>query len=230
MSHHEIKGHERDEDEETAFIHSPLQSHLPKWITESHTDHGFEPYCCGGPRHKVAEFVESRQIQILLLVLLIFDVTIVIAEIILEYFKRCQPLGHTDPPLYHLDFPDEWMHVISEILHMLSVVILSIFELELFLLLFAFGLGFFRKFMYILDLIVVSISLVVDIVLSEVLSSLLVLFRMWRMLRIVHGIYVSMEERGKEKLHASLRRIDQLNQENDRLKREVEKLTLGATF
>eukprot|EP01120_Amphizonella_sp_Union-15-10_P013783 TRINITY_DN6495_c1_g1_i1.p1 TRINITY_DN6495_c1_g1~~TRINITY_DN6495_c1_g1_i1.p1 ORF type:complete len:133 (-),score=26.83 TRINITY_DN6495_c1_g1_i1:74-472(-) len=116
------------------------------------------------------------------------------------------------------------MEYLSEVFHILSVAILCIFEFEILLLFFALGRKFFSKFMYVLDLIVVTISLVIDILLSEVLSSLLILFRLWRLLRIVHGVYASIEESTKDKERERRVHVDLLTGQHRTLKEEVREL------
>lgn len=42
---------------------------------------------------------------------------------------------------------------------------------------------------------VIVVSLVIELALHQILGGLLVIFRLWRVLRIVHGIFLSLHER-----------------------------------
>lgn len=93
------------------------------------------------------------------------------------------------------DDHNESLHVTHEVFFALSVAILAIFEIENFLKIFILKSVFFKNFYYVLDLFVVSISLGLDIgfhvtarLVAE-LTSMLVIVRTWRLVRIIHGIY-----------------------------------------
>eukprot|EP01120_Amphizonella_sp_Union-15-10_P016289 TRINITY_DN853_c0_g1_i3.p1 TRINITY_DN853_c0_g1~~TRINITY_DN853_c0_g1_i3.p1 ORF type:complete len:248 (+),score=32.07 TRINITY_DN853_c0_g1_i3:67-810(+) len=200
---------------------APRVQSLPEFLIEpSHDD--FQPTWCGPLRVRIVEFIESRKFQSFLLGLLILDVLLVVAEVILEWTRQCIPETVEHPgekPHVALEFPHYWMHQLSEGMHIISIAILIIFEIELLSLLFSLGLHFFTKFMYVLDLIVVTLSLIIDLLLGEVLSSFLLLFRLWRMLRIVHGIYASVEETAKKKHHHQNEQIRILTQKVEKLQK-----------
>eukprot|EP01120_Amphizonella_sp_Union-15-10_P014664 TRINITY_DN719_c0_g8_i1.p1 TRINITY_DN719_c0_g8~~TRINITY_DN719_c0_g8_i1.p1 ORF type:complete len:234 (+),score=26.90 TRINITY_DN719_c0_g8_i1:90-791(+) len=194
---------------------TPTPSALPSYITKS-ADYLFDPTFWGPQRLKVVHFIESKLVQSFLIGLLIVDVLLVVAEIILEWSRTCQKEPPPIPgqkPLIVLTFPYYWMHELSEGMHKVSIIILIIFEIELLALLFALGTHFFSKFMYVLDLVVVTVSLIIDLLLGEVLSSFILLFRLWRMLRIVHGVYASVEENAKKKHHEQNKTIRKLTKE-----------------
>lgn len=66
----------------------------------------------------------------------------------------------------------------------ISIVILGIFALEIVGLLFAFSWKFFKHPLYVSDLVIIVSALILEIVLKEELSSLLVITRVWRLIRI----------------------------------------------
>lgn len=74
--------------------------------------------------------------------------------------------------------------VAEKVLFALSVTILCIFALEILGLLFAFSWKFFKHPLYVSDLVIIVAALVLEIVLKEELSSLLVITRVWRLIRI----------------------------------------------
>jgi hypothetical protein len=69
---------------------------------------------------------------------------------------------------------------------------------------FAFGRHFFTHFGYVLDLVVVSVSLGVEIGHNEDVIGLLIFLRLWRVVRIFHGVYVAVEFK-LEKLEETLK-------------------------
>jgi hypothetical protein len=111
------------------------------------------------------------------------------------------------------------VHLAHEALYWTTVFILVTFEVELLLLIYLLGpVKFVHQFMYILDFIVVTISLVLELLLhnigyesaAEVLPSLLILIRMWRFVRIGHGLVASAHEMGREKILLALDHINKL--------------------
>eukprot|EP01006_Ploeotia_vitrea_P006922 TRINITY_DN1526_c0_g1_i1.p1 TRINITY_DN1526_c0_g1~~TRINITY_DN1526_c0_g1_i1.p1 ORF type:complete len:442 (+),score=7.02 TRINITY_DN1526_c0_g1_i1:43-1368(+) len=90
------------------------------------------------------------------------------------------------------------LHVVHAVLHWMSVGILCVFEAELLLLLFALRHKFCKHPLFVLDLLVVTASLVLDLVLHEADGGLLILVRLWRFARIFHGVSMSGLEVGKE--------------------------------
>jgi hypothetical protein len=71
-------------------------------------------------------------------------------------------------------------------------VILGIFCAEVLLLLLSFGLRFFTHPGYVLDLFVVPVAIVLEVLLSEA-GGLIILLRFWRVLRVAHQVYESIE-------------------------------------
>jgi hypothetical protein len=113
------------------------------------------------------------------------------------------------------------VHKAHLVLYYTTVVILVTFELELLSLLYLLGpVKFFHLYMYVLDLIVVTISLVFELLLlnigyasaADVLPSLFILFRMWRFVRIGHGLVASAHEMGREKIFLALDHINKLEE------------------
>lgn len=130
-------------------------------------------------RKKLGQKIESTWVQYFFLVLLFIDIGILVTEIILE-----------------THFSDE--HLAEEILRWISIAILLVFLVEQFLLMFSFGRSYFKHPMYVLDFVVVAASLIIEIVLKDILGSFLVLFRLWRVVRITHGIVVAIEEKNRD--------------------------------
>ena len=88
------------------------------------------------------------------------------------------------------------VHTVEEVLFYLTILILSIFMIELNCAMLALSPSiFFRQFFFALDYFIITVSLVMEITfhvlsddLYQSLSGLLVIFRIWRFVRIGHGI------------------------------------------
>lgn len=88
------------------------------------------------------------------------------------------------------------VHIAEEVLFYLTILILSIFMIELNCAMVALTPSiFFRQFFFALDYFIITVSLALEITfhilsdeLYQSLSGLLVIFRIWRFIRIGHGI------------------------------------------
>lgn len=98
------------------------------------------------------------------------------------------------------------VHVAHDALFWTTIAILSIFMAELTLLMVVLGLrAFFSRLMYVFDLFIVVVSLVLEITfhsldqedVSEFLG-LLIIGRVWRFIRVGHGLVTSTSEVEKE--------------------------------
>ena len=167
-------------------------------------DHGIMP---GTLRYRLEHFVEGTSIQLVILFLVLVDIVVVAFELVVTASIV------------------EWAdgipgHEIEEALHWTSVVILSLFLFELFILIFVYRRAFFvgpGSFWLKVDLLVVSLSLFLELVLhhgvhgdgdhdedaeySE-LAGLLILVRMpWRLVRVAPAIVGPLEKVQKSDKH-----------------------------
>lgn len=134
--------------------------------------------------------------QHVLLGLLLIDVLIVGATLTLEELLK-------SPNAHHIENTLRWM----------SVAILSCFVLEIICLLIAFGWHFFTHILHVLDAILVVGSLVMEAVLDLEALGLLIVARFWRVLRVVHGVYMETkqsEDNLRSELQQARQEIDQL--------------------
>src|SRR5690606_1784557 len=107
--------------------------------------------------------------------LLIFDVLLLVADLGLE-------------GLFH-ESENHFIHSFEHTLKMISIGILWVFAIEVVLLLIAFDLAFFLHPLYIMDAVIVGVALFIELYLQDVLvASLLIVLRLWRVVRVVHGI------------------------------------------
>jgi len=93
-------------------------------------------------------------------------------------------------------------HHVLHACHVISITILCIFMIELLLKIWVHGEEFFQSSFEVMDLVVVSLSLFCDLYIAHLLESqrdsqfpaealeiLLITMRLWRVVRIVHGVY-----------------------------------------
>lgn len=106
-------------------------------------------------RQKLERFLVNRKTQIVLICLLLLDVIFVSAELIIERYLCDDPHNH---PLHQAETALRWC----------SLTILFIFAAESLLLIFALGKRWLRSPFYVIDLIVVTASIVLDFVLRTI--------------------------------------------------------------
>jgi hypothetical protein len=80
-----------------------------------------------------------------------------------------------------------------------SVTILIVLSVQILALIACYGKHFFRSKFYVLDMVVVFLSLGFELFLNVTGGSLVTVLRAWRVLRIVHGLASSVEIQAKQK-------------------------------
>jgi hypothetical protein len=145
----------------------------------------------------ISRVIESFQFRVLVILLVIVDTALIIAEIMLDSFKihhECEMKSHH--PSKHLEKVEhERIEIFMEIAHFASIAILTFFVIELIIRIYASGRDFWnirkRKMEYF-DAFIVITSLIIDLyflrVGKEILGEELLLlfsFRLWRFVRIV---------------------------------------------
>jgi len=195
------------------FVTHSIQHHKESLIDEQE--------CCGHLRYEIAQLIEGPRIQIMLLVLIILDLLCLAAQMVMEGFRIC------DPDSDKLIFPNHIMEILEEVFHWTSVAVLVVFAIELMFLVFAYGHHIFKKPFYIVDIVVVTASLVFDILFLgyEVVEGIvLIIWRGWRLVRIGHGFYVGLEENFERHKEGLLKKIDELKQQQEKSQNEIKQL------
>lgn len=128
-------------------------------------------------------------------------------------------------------------HHMAHICHFWSVAILCFFMLELLVKIWINPSAFFGNFFHVLDLIVVSVSLFIDTVMVtvvmwiwgasseglDIVSLLLLISRLWRIARIVHGVFeVALSQ--KEELDELQNEISESKEANEKLEEKIKRL------
>jgi hypothetical protein len=101
----------------------------------------------------------------------------------------------------------ETVHTTEEVLFALTIAILSVFFIDNILTIIVLQRAFFKQFFYVLDFFIVTVSLALEIAFRVIhrdllvaLTGLLIFARVWRFVRIGHGlIEITAEYQAKEK-------------------------------
>ncbi|KAF9425242.1 hypothetical protein BGZ94_007716 [Podila epigama] len=168
-------------------------------------------------RHEVGETIESKKAHILILVLTAIDILLVILQIAAS--------------LLNLDTSEKAQWVL-EIFAKLSLGIVTFFVVEILLKLYAFGPGYFWKgeplgLLHLADAIIIIVSFLMEVFLSgpeQELGSLLIIFRLWRLLKLTSIVAIETTEHNHGSVKALERRVEDLERELEESRAEVERL------
>lgn len=120
-------------------------------------------------RRKLGAFCESKPWEMFTLTVLLIDVMIFFMRLLI--LEDAFGQGETVQDMDHA-------------LEVMSIVVLSLFCVDIALLLVASGLLYFRHIGYIVDFIIVPTALILEIFVGS-LGGVLVIFRLWRVLRVL---------------------------------------------
>jgi len=183
---------------------STLGERFFKWLKLTHQLSSSNNVQTKGFRHKLGHFLEGKVVQFLILGLIILDLLVVVTELFIEeHYKKCKP----DDEIPHA------AEIAEHILIYTSLGILFALAFEILLLIVAFGLSFFKHPLYILDAVVIALSITFELEFRDSIGGLLVIFRLWRIVRIIHGVATTIQERDNAKI-ALLQ--EQLQSEKDK--------------
>ena len=123
------------------------------------------------------------------------------------------------------------IHIVHTVLYSLTIIILASFLVELLMLVYLLGpKHFFKQITYALDFVVVVLSLSLEILLKHasqdvlsVLPGLLIVFRLWRFVRIGHGLVASTFEMQQHKLHIAASYIEELEEKVKKYNEDVQR-------
>jgi len=183
--------------------------------TEFHPHH--VPVEKRGIRWRAFNFVNERFVQVGLIIMLLIDVIALVVELVLDSeYPTCLSAQRICPPPLSMDAdcndPPGAVEATHLALFCLSCVILCLFLVEISMTIFALGLKFFKNPLYIMDAIVVSASLTIEIwaytaaqdggnqAQAKSIADVLIFVRLWRFVRIAHGIYSVAHETIAEKV------------------------------
>jgi len=190
--------------------------------TEHEDTSGFRRF-----RRRLGHFLEGHLIQTLGAVLVALDLITVVSELFIEeHWKKCNDADHIP----------HGVEIAEEVLIATSLVILFVLAFEILLLLVAFGINFFKHPLYVLDLVVISTSILFEFEFRDTVGGLLVIFRLWRIVRIIHSVAIMQEEKAegkmnkvKSELEEERRKVTALEQEVLRLRPKTEGKEYGSS-
>jgi hypothetical protein len=134
----------------------------------------------GAFRVKLGRFLEHPWSQRAVMLLLLVDVLLVVFEVLIDL----RVIG---------DKGSEGTDRVERGLKGTSLAILFFFAAEQVLLIVAYGLAYFAKVPFVLDFIVITVSIVLEFTVDAEIAGLIVLLRVWRFARIAHGVFVTFD-------------------------------------
>ncbi|OAA66600.1 ion transporter [Niveomyces insectorum RCEF 264] len=164
-------------------------------------------------RRDAQRYLASKEKHYLILALVGLDVVAILTEILVS-LVTCE-MGTADEP---------WVDVVLEITKVSGLVISSLFLVELLVTVWAFGWTFFSAWFHCFDAFVILVSFVVDVLAHGVLeeiASLVIVLRLWRVVKIVEEMSVGAEEQ-MEELEARLEKVEQEKAELEQRLRALE--------
>ena len=220
-------------------LYPPKRSapHLPYFVLshQNENEYADKHYGPGTWQCRLLGFIHSHRVQATLLFLLGVEVIGLFASIFLNLeYPRCDIIeksciavnasslevnGACAAECIHHQFVED-----AELgLEILSLVVLSIFEIELLCLLLLLGRIFFYNVAYITDFLVVTVTIaLIASVQTEVernLSGLLIFTRVWRFVRVGHGIFTEAMEVREHSFETLEKQIEYLQEVVDGKKR-----------
>lgn len=145
-------------------------------VTTDSDDSRSEYRTCRG---RMKHVFHTNKFQIAIVSFVILDCLLVITELLLDLQV----------------FPEEASHTLApHILHYASLSILGLFLIEIMIRLIVFRLEFFKHKMELFDAVIVIVSFVLDVIFRnnegpESGIGLLIVLRLWRVTRILNGLY-----------------------------------------
>lgn len=190
--HNQEHHHEDETNEWTPEMHAHyelLTAHLDfDWEERTLHDSCIVPKF----RCKIHELLDQAAVHNIISLLLVCDVLIVIIEFVVH-----------DEVLYE----SHWCHEAGFYFTSASLTILGFFQAEAFMNMNASGRFLFEFYGHFLDCIIIPVSIALEFLLQGGAASLLIMLRLWRLVRIMHGVFTADEEKdeGEEKERESKR-------------------------
>lgn len=166
-----------------------------------------------GIRAQIDEIMERRSFHVTVIIGIAIEVLIGLTEISLALYY--------DTQCPRVEVPQS-ISIAREVLPFVGYVIVCIFLVETFVKLFAYRFHYFTHAGNIIDLVVISISFSLDtFALSnndiesqqQDFASILLILRLWRVFRIVHGVTDELEIHHRQQVSKLLQEIQDLQME-----------------
>lgn len=153
-------------------------------------------------RKRLGEFLESTPIHVGTLILLLIDLMATAVDLLKTLHNKSRDLNHCTALLESCQCVSQFERSQSfEFLYWVGIVILSLLLLNVGGLLVAFGVSFFCHPGYVLDLLVLTTALCLEIFLDAETAGLLVILNLWRIVRVAHGIFEVTDDAMESEVH-----------------------------
>ncbi|KAG0263896.1 hypothetical protein BG011_007850 [Mortierella polycephala] len=168
-------------------------------------------------RHRLGEVLETKRAHVVVLLFTLIDIVLVMLQI--------------GASLLHLDETEEETWFIALFGH-LSLAIVSAFMVEVLLRLFAFGPRYFWRptphgFLHLIDAVIILTSFLLEVFLKgagQELSSLLIIFRLWRVLKLTGTVALEVTEHDHIKIAALEAKVRSQERELEEYRLKVQRL------
>lgn len=156
-----------------------------------------------GVRHHIAEFLENVYVEIVLGFLLLIDLIGTVIELLVEHLFDCEAVEehehHNETGMVDPKECLEYCHAhsacdLEHIIGIVSLTIVSIFLVEMLLKLLVTPKAFLSHCGNVFDLIVTAVTFLLLIFFNNSEGALLLLFRLWRFVRIGNAFLVEGEK------------------------------------
>ncbi|KAF9897373.1 hypothetical protein BX616_005721 [Lobosporangium transversale] len=168
-------------------------------------------------RHRIGHIIESKMTHIIILTLTSIDIILVMLQI--------------GASLLHLDETEKEHWTILMFEHT-SLAIVSLFVVEILLKLYAFGPLYFWRgtkhgILHLLDALIILTSFILELVLRGAaveLSGLLIIFRLWRIIKLTGTVAIEVSEHDEARCASLEARIQQLERELEQAQLKIQRL------
>lgn len=201
---HDVKIYDSDNED---FSHMEVEQFMQEWTTfEEEAGIMHESEICPKFRIEMHEVLDQPWVHNGISMLLVVDVICVLLEFVV----------HDDHFL-----EDHSMHAAGFYISCVSLSILGFFQFECFLNMNCTGRFLLEFYGHFLDAIVVPVSIILEFILNNGATSLLILLRFWRLVRIMHGVFVADEENDARKETKHAERMKSIRAEVERHSQRV---------
>lgn len=153
-------------------------------------------------RKRLGEFLESTPVHVGALILLLIDLMATAVDLLKTLHNKSRDLNNCTALLESCQCVSQFERSQSiEFLYWVGIVILSLLLLNVGGLLVAFGFSFFCHPGYVLDLLVLTTALFLEIFLDAQTAGLLVILNLWRIVRVAHGIFEVTDDAMESEIH-----------------------------
>ncbi|KAG0607017.1 hypothetical protein M758_9G186200 [Ceratodon purpureus] len=179
-------------------------------------------------RNELGELLEATHTHVIIVVLLLVDLAATAADILKTIHNKSHDLDvcvemveQCTTCIGHFERSPEWKWT-----YWISIVILAVLMLNVFALIVANGRSFFGNPLYLLDLVVVSTALGLEILLDADTAGLIIILTLWRIVRVAHGIFEVTDEAWEKNIHqleAQVKRVQEAYDRDQELLREKDR-------